>query len=157
MKTCKDCKEKKLLSEFYINKGYYHPYCKFCTGIRSKKYRKESNKPRKQQLNRKPAIKEQSRKWKLWSNHRMTPQDWDNLIASQFWCCASCGDEWVEEENIIWHIDHDHSCCPKDYSCIKCRRGILCYYCNLTIGMSKEDLHRLESCTKYLRKWKNGS
>lgn len=31
-------------------------------------------------------------------------------------------------------VDHDHACCPGDYSCGRCIRGVLCVGCNFVLG-----------------------
>lgn len=31
-------------------------------------------------------------------------------------------------------VDHDHACCPGNYSCAKCIRGLLCFGCNSALG-----------------------
>ena len=42
-------------------------------------------------------------------------------------------------------IDHDHDCCPPQYSCRACRRGIACHPCNILIALAADspDLLRL--------------
>jgi len=59
--------------------------------------------------------------------------------------CDACG-----ETNRLC-IDHDHSCCNKNGSCGKCVRGLLCTWCNATLGHAKDDVSRLEKLIEYLR------
>lgn len=49
-----------------------------------------------------------------------------------------------------WHIDHDRACCPRQGSCGRCVRGILCHYCNLMIGMAKENPETFIAALRYL-------
>lgn len=51
-----------------------------------------------------------------------------------------------------WHIDHDHSCCPRLPACGKCVRGLLCFPCNQHIGYWKDDPSRLRAVIRYLRR-----
>lgn len=36
-------------------------------------------------------------------------------------------------------VDHDHSCCPTNYSCHNCVRGILCHKCNTAAGLMNDN------------------
>lgn len=65
--------------------------------------------------------------------------------------CAICGK--IAERP---HLDHDHSCCPAGTSptCGKCVRGVLCSYCNVSIG-GLESLIRRGVLENALR-WVNG-
>jgi hypothetical protein len=76
--------------------------------------------------------------WTL--NHGMRPEDWMAIWDAQDGRCYLCGDQ-LELQSA--HIDHDHSCCPKNYSCMFCRRGLACPACNQLIGMAAEDPVRL--------------
>lgn len=55
------------------------------------------------------------------------------------------------------HIDHDHSCCPRDkfnrtkYSCGKCIRGVLCNKCNTALGMVDDSTQKMLGLVFYLR------
>ena len=49
-----------------------------------------------------------------------------------------------------WMVDHDRSCCPGDVSCPKCRRGILCAWCNNTLGYSFDNPAILRAAAAYL-------
>jgi hypothetical protein len=62
--------------------------------------------------------------------------------------CAACGS--METGGKGWVVDHDHRCCPGEQSCVKCRRGILCTYCNSALGYAKDDPARLRAMANYL-------
>lgn len=78
----------------------------------------------------------------LWRRHRLRPEDWHSLWTSQGGRCYLCGDPLSDGKNLT-HVDHDHSCCPKGYSCSFCRRGLACSDCNHIIGRAKDDPDRL--------------
>ena len=67
---------------------------------------------------------------------------WAQTWQAQNGCCYLCGDELSGKPREC-HTDHDHSCCPKDRSCPRCRRGIACSRCNQIIGLAFEDPARL--------------
>lgn len=58
--------------------------------------------------------------------------------------CQACG----TKKSL--HIDHDHSCCPDDYTCGECYRGVLCRECNVVLGLIKDKVARLEALIEYL-------
>ena len=78
--------------------------------------------------------------WAL--NHGLRPEDWAALWDAQDGRCYLCGKEMAPEQV---HIDHDHRCCPKDHSCIYCRRGLAHASCNQLIGFADDDPDRLRS------------
>lgn len=49
-----------------------------------------------------------------------------------------------------WVMDHDRSCCPGDKSCEKCRRGILCTWCNSAMGYAMDSPELLRKMAAYL-------
>lgn len=49
------------------------------------------------------------------------------------------------------NIDHDHSCCPQGSSCEKCFRGILCFKCNIALGLLSDDVGRIEKLANYVK------
>ncbi|MFF0432390.1 endonuclease domain-containing protein [Streptomyces sp. NPDC004327] len=61
---------------------------------------------------------------------RMTEDAYAELLELQGNGCAICG--VAHPDDSIWHIDHDHACCPVDatITCGKCIRGLLCPPCN---------------------------
>jgi hypothetical protein len=65
------------------------------------------------------------------------------MLESQGGVCASCG---VDDPGTTkgWHIDHDHTTGRV--------RSILCHACNVSYGLFKEDLSRIEGFVEYARK-----
>lgn len=102
------------------------------------------------------------------------PKGWDGLSTT----CRSCSVSWdpirrhgitaLEKEAIAeaqdgcaicgrlvpsargWTVDHDHSCCPGERSCPSCRRGVLCHWCNATLGYAGDDPAVLRRMADYL-------
>lgn len=60
--------------------------------------------------------------------------------------CEICG------SNVKILVDHDHSCCPNNRSCGKCVRGVLCFTCNVAIGMLGDSVESLEKVLSYLKR-----
>lgn len=50
-------------------------------------------------------------------------------------------------------IDHNHSCCPRQHSCGKCVRGLLCPKCNSGLGMYNDNIEILKNAIRYLEKY----
>lgn len=56
------------------------------------------------------------------------------------------------------HVDHDHACCPaKSKGCGKCVRGVLCFKCNVLLGMAQDEIDRLQAAIEYLQQWSAAS
>jgi len=51
-----------------------------------------------------------------------------------------------------WVVDHDRGCCPGDASCSKCRRGVLCQWCNSALGYAKDNPEVLRRMADYLER-----
>ena len=100
--------------------------------------------------NKKPLTKTSLYRWRcgrcryLAHAHKLTAQQWQDLVAAQDGKCAICG---VAETLVV---DHDHSCCPAGKSCPECRRGLLCNTCNRFLGLAKDDVRRLIAASYYL-------
>jgi hypothetical protein len=51
------------------------------------------------------------------------------------------------------HVDHDHTCCSGRRTCGKCLRSLVCWHCNLIMGLSLDDPARLRAIAAYLEAW----
>jgi hypothetical protein len=49
-------------------------------------------------------------------------------------------------------VDHDHRCCPGNYSCGNCIRGVLCRGCNTALGGINDQIDKLAGLTHYVSK-----
>ncbi|TRW85564.1 hypothetical protein FK535_09210 [Mycolicibacterium sp. 018/SC-01/001] len=78
----------------------------------------------------------------------LSPEAFHALLESQDGRCAICGTD--NPGNRFWAVDHGHSCCPGEYSCGDCVRGILCSYCNPGLGWFKDDPENLRRAIAYL-------
>ena len=68
---------------------------------------------------------------------------------AQWQCgCAICGH--IDPGAKGWTVDHDHACCDDIQSCPKCRRGILCGWCNKMLGAAFDRVEILQSAIRYL-------
>ena len=69
-------------------------------------------------------------------------------IAQELGGCSICGR--VAPGKKGWVIDHDHACCPGDTSCVSCRRGVLCQWCNAALGYAFDNPVTLRRAADYL-------
>ena len=76
-------------------------------------------------------------------------------IADHQGGCAICGHSDPGAKG--WTVDHDHECCPGANSCPKCRRGILCGWCNKMLGSAFDRPQILRSAISYLEKHATGT
>lgn len=68
--------------------------------------------------------------------------------------CAICGTQKFEGDHKHFAVDHNHNCCSgKKGACDKCRRGLLCPRCNLSLERIESIPGWLESAVAYLRKY----
>lgn len=82
--------------------------------------------------------------------HGTTKEDFIKLIESQGNCCALCkvpGD-W---QSMV--VDHDHACCPKQFSCGKCIRGALCKKCNTALGLLGDSPESIQAAANYVKNY----
>lgn len=138
MKKCCICKTQKPVTGFHKNKNTKDGLanqCKSCAIKKAKTWAK--NNPEK--------VKRNSRKSAL-LRHNLTQKQYSLLLASQNKTCAIC--KQISKSTL--HIDHDHSCCPGQYSCGKCIRGLLCVRCNTAIGLINENIEILKRMEEYL-------
>ena len=157
MKICPKCTNPKQDTEFYLQNGKPHGYCRDCAKEESAKQRAENGE----------EIRAWKRTWykknsdKIRQRERERDYSLNNsafiaLLQSQDFKCAICTKPLILG-NIIDapHIDHDHSCCPGNaHSCGKCIRGLLCINCNNGLGRFKDDPDLLQRASEYLRRFK---
>ena len=70
----------------------------------------------------------------------ITLEDYDAKLADQGGVCCICGRE--PRPDISLHVDHNHETGEL--------RGLLCFPCNVTIGLLREDHDHLSAVAQYL-------
>jgi hypothetical protein len=70
----------------------------------------------------------------------ITLEEYDAKLAEQGGACAVCGRE--PRPDISLHVDHDHV--------TGAIRGLLCFRCNVAIGLISEDRNNLAAIERYL-------
>ena len=97
---------------------------------------------------------ELNRKYDIKKKYKMTLEDYGKRIQEQDGKCAACGAEESGEKSGAWHIDHDPSCCPtRSRTCGACVRGLLCRNCNIALGITDNNIQRLQGMIRYLQKF----
>ena len=90
-----------------------------------------------------------SRRSSQLKRHGVTKEDRQQIADFQGGC-AICGHH--EPGTKGWVVDHDHRCCPGERSCQKCRRGVLCGYCNQMLGSAFDRIETLTAAIEYLKR-----
>ncbi len=92
---------------------------------------------------------------RLIRRHGLSEETFQEILDAQGGGCAICqrpdpGRDKVGRDS--WHIDHDHRCCPGQFSCGKCVRGLLCSRCNIMVGYSLDRAGTLAAAARYLKR-----
>lgn len=85
--------------------------------------------------------------------YKITYDDFIEMLDEQDYACKCCGDPLDLATWYAFAVDHDHSCCPGEYTCGKCLRGITCGACNKMLGFARDDIDRLQSAINYLAQY----
>lgn len=137
MKTCIKCETTKSYEEFYAaktTKDKRQSVCKVCDRLRRKKHYED--KPHLARAN-----------W-LKLKYNITTEDYKQLFDKQGCKCAICGTKENyrivkgERQYTYMVVDHCHT--------TGLVRGLLCYTCNVGIGMLRDNPDYLKSAIEYL-------
>lgn len=114
-------------------KRYYNLVCSKCKG-----------QERRRQIRLLKTAEERfqdSRRDRLRTKFKLTPQEYDVLLESQGGVCAIC--KQPNPNETFMPVDHDHVTGKV--------RGILCPNCNNGLGRFKDDVDRLSNAIDYLK------
>lgn len=81
---------------------------------------------------------------KIKTRYGITFDQYKQMLISQSYKCAICGNEIRSEKE--WCLDHDHNS--------KKVRAFLCRYCNWGVGCFKDNSFLCRIAAEYLDKWK---
>jgi len=97
------------------------------------------------------AAKKRTKAKRVENTYSITSEQYDELYRAQGGRCFGCRRATGASKRLA--VDHDHACCPGPKSCGKCVRGLLCDYCNRTLGHYRDDPAAFERMAGYLRHW----
>lgn len=143
MRICVKCnlsKKLELFAKDSRSKSGYRNVCKACAAEYMKQYYLKN--PDKAAVNRsRQALRDAGKD--RFTRHGITIGEYDKMVAKYDGNCWSC------KERPATHIDHDHKCCKKAYSCGQCIRGILCSQCNTALGLLQDNVDMINKLSEY--------
>lgn len=158
MKLCRGCQTRKHVSKFGHSdrsKDGFAYQCKECGNSKRRDKYKEDKSYREDKLI--AASKYRYRKGtqlgsreRLLKKYKMTLDDYQNLLDRQGGKCWICRCNPGDRGRDALAVDHDHKCCPGEYSCGECIRGLLCDPCNRALGMFLDDPDIVKRASAYL-------
>ena len=99
------------------------------------------------------CARERMRAHRPTAKYGLTPERFQALLDEQDNKCAICYRYF--SKTLPYQVDHDHACCPGEYTCGDCVRNLLCRDCNLSLGRFQDSIPILESAIEYLVKHKD--
>lgn len=75
-------------------------------------------------------------------NYGLTIAAFEQMLKEQDGLCKACTRPLSVDEPRLVHVDHCHK--------TNVVRGILCYFCNVTLGMVNDDVEHLKKLIAYL-------
>lgn len=92
------------------------------------------------QLKHKDRLRVVNLNTRLVRDYGVTLEQRDALFESQGFACAICKSDTSSKKG--WHVDHCHK--------TNVVRGVLCHYCNVMLGMAKDNPSTLIKAASYL-------
>ena len=150
MKQCTKCKVKKELAAFYKStkaKTGLCSSCKECHNIANKNWRNKSQNYIKEYKKKKLlSDPDWLKRNKLWFRYGLTLEDYNKRLNDQNNSCAICLSPFdLSSKGTSPCVDHCHVTL---YT-----RNILCFNCNVLLGVSKENTAILGRAIAYLNKY----
>lgn len=154
-RICSTCSIEKPIDQFPTDKtvpGGIRTSCKNCRReVRRKSRHRRPEVYREQNVRYKKRNPIKARNSTYKSIHKITYDEYLEMIKAQGNVCKICGAE--PEGKRFWALDHDHNCCGKGRSCPKCQRGVLCQACNKILGFAKDNKEVLAKAIEYLEEY----
>jgi hypothetical protein len=156
-KTCSTCFQEKDITFFHKNpksKDVHSGKCKECTRKwqiknkeRLREYNKNFRKNHKEYFRKydreyglKNAERRRSNKYK--SMYGISLENRDEILKSQDYKCKCCGKKLIGLNPRLVCLDHNHT--------TGAIRGILCHYCNTSLGLMFEDPEKIQQLKDYV-------
>lgn len=130
-RRCRRCGEEKMGTEMADRQSRY--ICKKCSAALGNEWQKRNP----------TASARHKRNSHLLTKFGITVSESEALLQSQGGVCGICACEITDKRGYAPHVDHDHR--------TGVIRGILCFGCNVGIGVLGDDPDRLEAAARYLR------
>lgn len=166
MRECFDCGRDLPFSEFYRSndsRDGCSSYCRQCLNARHKMWKTENadhrrayNRERSRRRDREElnaaararrtteAGKRATLHGRLRQDHGISLAEYEDMVARQHGLCAICmlppGGESFADRRL--HVDHDHASGRI--------RGLLCRYCNMGVGLLRDDPEIIAAAIAYL-------
>lgn len=101
-------------------------------------------------------LKHRYKRWKdgLWKKHKLTPEEFYNMLLEQDNYCDIClrkyqevwegaSEEYLDSRWAVFHVDHDHK--------TDSLRSLLCFNCNTGLGGFDDDIQLMQNAIEYLK------
>ena len=112
--------------------------------------KRKSNKKYYEKIKSSGELKIQNSERNRFRKHGTTKENFMNMVEAQGNGCALCKAPGTWETLVI---DHDHQCCPKQFSCGNCIRGALCKKCNTALGLLGDTIESLQAAADYVKNY----
>lgn len=140
-RLCSKCRRRKSEEEFPLNRSTYDGHAVYCKPCAAKDARERQRAETQEQREHKRRY---SRRYDIKRNYGIPFETVAALLADQNNQCAICFSQIDLLAKRSGCVDHDHG--------TKKIRGILCVKCNAGIGQFCEDVNRMESAIRYIKR-----
>jgi hypothetical protein len=150
-----ECKECGTLFEYVRAQGERgRPAASFCSDECRKAVARRNGARNTASHRARMTSEERAARWRAWllARYGLTSERYDAMVAKQGGVCAICGQPDTDHHSPLLKIDHDRSCCPRNGSCGRCVRALLCSACNTGLGLFGDDPGLLRAAADYLER-----